>query len=40
MLRLYETARTDPGALRAAPSGSPVGRPDEAAAARNPVLRG
>lgn len=40
MLRLYETARADPGALRAAPSGSPVGRPDEAAAARNPVLRG
>jgi len=39
MLKLYETALADPGALRAAPAGTPVGRPDEAAAARNPVLR-
>ena len=38
-LKLYETALTDPAPLRAAPAGTPVGRPDEAAAARNPVLR-
>lgn len=39
MLKLHETALTDPGTLRAAPARTPVGRPDETAAARNPVLR-
>ncbi len=36
---VYETALNDPGALKAAPVTTPVGRPDETAAVRNPVLK-
>jgi len=36
---IYEKAFSDPDALRNAPVRTPVGRPDEAAAARNLVLR-
>ena len=35
LLSIAGTARTDPDALHAAPVRTPVGRPDEASAARN-----
>ena len=35
----WELAHSDPEALHAAPSTTPVGRLDEVDAARNPVLR-
>ena len=38
-LELWELAHSDPEALHAAPSTTPVGRLDEVDAARNPVLR-
>jgi glycine dehydrogenase subunit 2 len=38
LLRIAEEAKTDPGLLRSAPVTSPVGRLDEASAARNPNL--
>ena len=36
---LYETAKSDPEALRGAPRATPIGRPDEVSAARHPKLR-
>ena len=36
---IVELARTDPGELAAEPRSLPVGRLDEVAAARHPVLR-
>ena len=39
MHELAETAASDPGALKRAPTTTPVGRLDEAAAARRPDLR-
>ncbi len=39
MLDIAEVAKTDPEALHRAPVTTPVGRPDETAAARNPILR-
>ncbi len=36
---VYEEAKTNPKKLSGAPKNTPVGRPDEVAAARNPVLR-
>lgn len=36
---LLETAKSDPEALHCAPQHTPIGRPDEVAAARNPILR-
>jgi glycine dehydrogenase subunit 2 len=39
MLEIAERARTDPDELKAAPSTTPVGRLDEATAARRPDLR-
>ncbi len=39
MERIAELAETDPGALHAAPVTTPVGRLDEVAAARKPVLQ-
>jgi glycine dehydrogenase subunit 2 len=38
MLKIAEEARTDPDLLHGAPHNTPVGRLDEVAAARNPVL--
>lgn len=39
MHRIAEEAAEDPDILHAAPHGTPVSRPDETAAARNPILR-
>jgi glycine dehydrogenase subunit 2 len=39
MVRIAEEARTSPELLREAPHGTPVGRLDEARAARQPMLR-
>jgi glycine dehydrogenase subunit 2 len=39
MLEIAETAATDPAAIKRAPTTTPVGRLDEAAAARRPDLR-
>jgi glycine dehydrogenase subunit 2 len=39
LLLLYEQAETNPQKLRASPSTTVVGRPDEVAAARHPVVR-
>jgi glycine dehydrogenase subunit 2 len=39
MLEIYETARREPQSLREAPATTPIGRPDEVAAARRPRLR-
>lgn len=39
MLSIAEAARTDPDALKRAPETTPVGRLDEATAARRPDLR-
>ncbi|NLA77892.1 MAG: aminomethyl-transferring glycine dehydrogenase subunit GcvPB, partial [Clostridiales bacterium] len=39
MKELYETAKSNPEALHAAPVTTPVGRPDETAAVRNPILK-
>ncbi len=39
MRSLYEKAHTSPDALRASPSTTPIGRPDEVKAARSPVVR-
>ncbi|MDR1068854.1 MAG: aminomethyl-transferring glycine dehydrogenase subunit GcvPB [Clostridiales Family XIII bacterium] len=36
---IYDAAMEDPGAVHACPQTTPIGRPDEVAAARNPVLR-
>lgn len=37
--KLYELAHTDPDYMHAAPHHAQIGRPDEVAAARNPVVR-
>lgn len=37
--QIYERACKDPDSLHASPQNTPVGRPDEVAAARNPILR-
>lgn len=37
--KIYEEARTNPGSLADTPKNTPIGRPDEVTAARNPVLR-
>ncbi len=37
--RIYKDARIDPQALIDTPKNTPIGRPDEVTAARNPVLR-
>ena len=37
---IVDLAYTDPAALHSAPHNTPVGRPDEAGAARNPVVKG
>jgi glycine dehydrogenase subunit 2 len=39
LLEIYDAAGEDPEALKRAPVTTPVSRPDEAAAARNPRLR-
>jgi glycine dehydrogenase subunit 2 len=39
LLSLYDTAHENPEKLKASPTTTPVGRPDEARAARNPVLK-
>jgi len=39
MLRIAKEAAEDPEVVRSAPHTTPVGRLDEAAAARRPVLR-
>ena len=39
LIDLLKTAHGDPDALHAAPASTPVGRPDETAAARRPVVR-
>ncbi len=39
MLEIAEIAKIDPAALHRAPETTPVGRPDEVAAARNPIVR-
>lgn len=39
MRRIAEEAKTDPEMLHSAPHNTPVGRPDETAAARQPVLK-
>jgi glycine dehydrogenase subunit 2 len=39
MIAIAEEASTDPEVLRTAPTSAPIGRLDEAAAARRPVLR-
>ena len=39
MLDILKEAHTDPGKLHACPVTTPIGRPDEVAAARNPVLK-
>ena len=39
MLDIAEVAKTNPDALHAAPVTTPVGRPDDTRAARNPVVR-
>ena len=38
-LSIYRAAMKDPEAARKAPISAPIGRPDELAAARNPILR-
>ena len=37
---IVDLAYADPAALHSAPHNTPVGRPDEAGAARNPVVKG
>jgi glycine dehydrogenase subunit 2 len=39
MRTIAEEAKTDPDMLHAAPHNTPIGRPDETAAARQPVLK-
>jgi len=39
LINILHKAETDPASLRGAPKHTPIGRPDEAAAARNPKLR-
>ena len=39
MREIYELAHDNPEALRTAPHKTVIGRPDEVAAARKPVLR-
>ena len=39
IIELLKKAHTDPEALHRAPSTTPIGRPDEVAAARNPIIR-
>ncbi|MDL2258587.1 aminomethyl-transferring glycine dehydrogenase subunit GcvPB [Eubacteriales bacterium OttesenSCG-928-K08] len=39
MLDIAEVSKTDPEALHRAPETTPIGRPDETRAARNPVVR-
>ncbi len=39
MLKLFDKAHTEPEYMQAAPHGMSIGRPDEVAAARRPVLR-
>ena len=38
-IKLYQLAHEDPEYLHNAPHNTPVGRPDEVKAARNPVLK-
>ena len=37
--RLYDLGKTDPEKMHGSPHGTPIGRPDEVKAARNPVVR-
>ncbi|MBR5768034.1 MAG: aminomethyl-transferring glycine dehydrogenase subunit GcvPB [Clostridia bacterium] len=37
--RLYDLGKSDPGYMHSSPHGTPIGRPDEVKAARNPVVR-
>jgi len=39
VLGILARAKADPGALHLAPATTPIGRPDEVGAARNPILR-
>ena len=39
VLSILARAKTEPEALHAAPVTTPIGRPDEVGAARNPILR-
>ena len=39
MRKIAEEAKSDPELLRSAPHNTPVGRPDETAAATHPVLK-
>jgi len=36
---VYETAFKDPDAIKVAPVSTPIGRPDETTAVRNPILK-
>ena len=38
LLEIAATAHEDPGTIQEAPHRTPVGRPDDATAARNPIL--
>ena len=38
-VEVLERAKTDPAAVRSTPHNTPIGRPDEVAAARSPKLR-
>ena len=37
--KLYELGKTDPETMHGAPHHTPIGRPDEVKAARNPIVR-
>jgi glycine dehydrogenase subunit 2 len=39
VLNIIARAKTEPEALHASPVTTPIGRPDEVGAARNPILR-
>ncbi len=39
MLEIADIAKSDPEELHKAPVTTPVGRPDESRAARNPIVR-
>jgi glycine dehydrogenase subunit 2 len=39
MRKIAEEAKTDPELLHGAPHNTPIGRPDETTAARQPVLK-
>jgi glycine dehydrogenase subunit 2 len=38
LIAIADAAQDDPAAVQAAPGATPIGRPDDATAARNPIL--